>query len=854
MYVVCKVAKKQRNKIFMKEIQEQNFSLQMKKWADLLMDYFLICFFVIGLLLSFYFNTLAMAIGLGGLSLLVYYSCKILFSNSDLYQYVLSAVLGVFMLQFFYQTHGMFEIHFFAFIGSALLIIYRNWKLQIPLAIVAIIHYALVGYLQIIGFDNSFFPKLEHISLATFIIDSILSIALFFLSGLWSYKVKQFSTNQIEQSFKIGKIHEEGEQSEVLIAMSESLKASNAKFKKANTELRTLFENIEEVFFSIKVEFLEGAPCFTTLQISPACTNVYGYGSEDFFRDPSLWRTIIVKEDEHIIDKHFMQLLRGRSVVYEHRILHKDRTIRWVQTKIKPTLGEESILVRIDGITSDITKKKLVEESLLTSEANLRTIFENADTGYLLLDVDSNVVSFNQQMQKFSEFSFSQILKEGSHFINYIPEERREHIKKMIADAFKGATVGYEKSNQQPDGSLKWYYIQLLGVRDKDNKIFALTVSVSDITERKNTEAELKKNFEKISVQEKLMKSAEKLANIGSWQNDMVNNSVHWSDETFRLYGYEPREYPASFGLFLKHLHPEDKLYVTSSMQEAVQLYDSLKLSFRIIDKYGAIKHIEAAMIIERDEEGNPVNVLGFKQDVTEKVLLKNNLEDEKLYRLQRITEAVITAQEKERLFLGEELHDNINPILATVKLYMDCAITDESLRIDLIKDSKTFLSTAMEEIRTLSRSLVPPSLKEITLLDAVEDLINNIKKVNNLDINTNWEDVDDDSLDEKLKLTIFRIIQEQLNNIFKYAQANTVMVQLKQNGSKLQLIIKDDGVGFDTSKKRKGVGLQNISSRADLFNGNMNIISQPGKGCNLVVNFYEQTDLREYTTLAKAI
>src|SRR5215212_4504539 len=89
--------------------------------SDRLINYFLASYFVAGLLLAFYYDTWLVAAGIGSLSLVAYYSAKWVLPNSNLYQYVLSTVLGIFMAQFIYQMHGLFEMHFIAFIGSAIL-------------------------------------------------------------------------------------------------------------------------------------------------------------------------------------------------------------------------------------------------------------------------------------------------------------------------------------------------------------------------------------------------------------------------------------------------------------------------------------------------------------------------------------------------------------------------------------------------------------------------------------------------------------------------------------------------------------------------------------------------------------
>ena len=123
----------------MRERYIEDFKADIKNKSDRLMDYFLPGFFILGLLFAFYYETWLIAIAVGGLSLLGYYSAKFLLPASDLYQYVLSTVFGIFMAQYIYQMHGMFEMHFFAFIGSTILVTYRKWQLQIPIAIVVFV-------------------------------------------------------------------------------------------------------------------------------------------------------------------------------------------------------------------------------------------------------------------------------------------------------------------------------------------------------------------------------------------------------------------------------------------------------------------------------------------------------------------------------------------------------------------------------------------------------------------------------------------------------------------------------------------------------------------------------------------
>jgi len=208
------------------------FVIQSKEKADKYINYFLLSFFAGGLVLAFFYDTWLVAIAVGGLSLLAYYSSKLALPKSNVYQYVLSIVLGIFMAQYIYQMHGMFEMHFIAFVASAILIAYQNWKLQIPLTIVVVIHHAVFGYLQFVGFERIYFTKLEYMDLQTFIIHIVLAAVIFFICGLWAYTIKEYNERQIELSFEVGRLQEEEVQKEALSKTNDELRKSNMELDK----------------------------------------------------------------------------------------------------------------------------------------------------------------------------------------------------------------------------------------------------------------------------------------------------------------------------------------------------------------------------------------------------------------------------------------------------------------------------------------------------------------------------------------------------------------------------------------------------------------------------------------------
>lgn len=226
--------------------------------------------------------------------------------------------------------------------------------------------------------------------------------------------------------------------------------------------------------------------------------------------------------------------------------------------------------------------------------------------------------------------------------------------------------------------------------------------------------------------------------------------------------------------------------------------------------------------------------------DITDKVKLEKELARQRKQEQIQITQAVLAAQEKERTMLGEELHDNINQIIISAKLYLDFVIKNSDDTIaEMLKKSSNQLNIATEEIRKLSRTLIKPTLGTNNLVLALTDLVDTVRLLSAFKIKLVSDKLDESRLTEDQQLAIYRIIQELLNNIVKHAEANQVCIELDNSqDDQLMLIIEDDGKGFDPSERRKGVGLTNITSRAEVLNGKVEIDSAPGDGCRIKIVF----------------
>ena len=164
----------------------------------------------------------------------------------------------------------------------------------------------------------------------------------------------------------------------------------------------------------------------------------------------------------------------------------------------------------------------------------------------------------------------------------------------------------------------------------------------------------------------------------------------------------------------------------------------------------------------------------------------------------------------------------------------MGLARSNGQLRVDFIDQAEKILLKAITEIRSISNSLVPASLKLIGFKDSLKDLVKTYLVAKTFKIHLSLDE-NLDNLDPDIQISLLRAIQEQLNNILKHAEAKHVLISLRAS-DQICLSIKDDGKGFDTTLKLTGSGISNMQNRVALYNGTLKIISEPQQGFTLQI------------------
>jgi signal transduction histidine kinase len=215
--------------------------------------------------------------------------------------------------------------------------------------------------------------------------------------------------------------------------------------------------------------------------------------------------------------------------------------------------------------------------------------------------------------------------------------------------------------------------------------------------------------------------------------------------------------------------------------------------------------------------------------EITKETVRKNKLEQQK-----EINRLMIKTQENERNELGRELHDNINQILAAVKLQLEYSLENYEEEKCTVERCKSNIEEVIREIRNLSHRLVLPRFAETTLKTEIQKTIDNILQQQPVQLDV--QGLNESFVPDNIKETLYRIIQEQLTNIIRHAKARMAVIKLHNTASTVFLSIQDNGVGFNTTQCRNGVGITNILNRVETYNGSVQIFSTPGKGCRLEI------------------
>jgi signal transduction histidine kinase len=323
------------------------------------------------------------------------------------------------------------------------------------------------------------------------------------------------------------------------------------------------------------------------------------------------------------------------------------------------------------------------------------------------------------------------------------------------------------------------------------------------------------------------------------WDWDINADQLAFGNNYEKVFGHKLPGNKPSFKEWVNSFMPKEK----SSMEKRIRkvlISDEMSWedTYQFVLSNGTKSQVISRANIIRDDEGKATRMIGVIHDISKLRQLEGILEEEIRIKEKQIIEAIVEAKEMERSDIGKELHDNINQLLTASILYLSMARKNIKKGDIYLTHSSEYIHTAIDEIRKLTKGLTSGPAEDFGLCLAIESMSRDAMETSPLKIHCILDYALELTMSEKFKLNTFRIFQEQLNNTLKHAKATNVHISFSQTPAGYVLSIADDGEGFDVHKKTTGIGIGNIISRAELYKGNAHFLSEPGKGCTLVVTF----------------
>ena len=490
-----------------------------------------------------------------------------------------------------------------------------------------------------------------------------------------------------------------------------------------------------------------------------------------------------------------------------------------------------STAVLINNSSVIITTKLITEKSNTSflpafklTESLFCLFMENSQNGCWIYDENDYIIFANKAYTDSLNYGGDVT---GKHLSDIYPEKlARKLIERNKSVLKSNCPVVTEHALTKDDGTIINFVSNAFLIKTPGNKRFIGGQAI-DITGTKNAKEQIEKMHERFIY-------AVNATSEAIWDLDLKTNEIYRSDAFYKISGYTKEQVAGNLNWWFDKIHPEDKERVTKNFEKG--LYDCKK---NWEDEY-RFKYADGTYTYIADkglaiyENNKPIRLIGSIKDVSERKKLEAQLLNEQVKKQKLINQATIEAQEKERGMISAELHDNVNQLLMSARLHIGAAKNNDD-QIDLLDKASNYVLQAVEEIRSLSKRLNTAIVKTVGLEQSILDICRNMKQFNDITVTTDLQQAVTEKLTQEQQLVIFRIIQEQSNNIIKYSRASAATISLSEIKNQCCLIISDNGIGFDKEKQKvNGIGFINIFNRIDAYNGKVEINTYPDNGCTL--------------------
>ncbi|MEP6554206.1 MAG: PAS domain S-box protein [Ferruginibacter sp.] len=530
------------------------------------------------------------------------------------------------------------------------------------------------------------------------------------------------------------------------------------------------------------------------------------------------WIEAVHEEDrEQVVEnwkERFAQKIESAS---EYRIIHKDGSIRWVSGRSVPLRNKDDQHIGYLGTLSDITTEKLAQLALKESEEKYRSLIEQASDAIYITDTSGKIVTVNSSACKLSQYSENELLQMSVYDLLNPEDVEKNPLK--FEELRNGNTVVTERTIKGRSGS--YITMETTAKMLSDGRIL---VFARDITERIKAAQALKESEEKYRL---LFQNSP----LPMWVNEVeTNRNVDVNEAAIKHYGYTREEF---LRLTVYSIRPEadwenyTKLILNQrSGRQTSGVWRHLKKDKSIINV-----EVTAHDILYNNKTARLIAAI----DVTEKINYEKDLR-ETSEQLRELAGHLQKIREEERRRIGREIHDELGQQLTAIKMdiaWLEKKTVDESSPFKgKLKNIINLLDGSNQSVRRILAELSPGIIDNHGLVAAIQNQNRQFTSVSGIPVKftTTASSI---QLSQEIANCVFRVYQESLTNILRYANAGKVISSLKIIGDQIELRVKDNGTGFDldTVKKKKSFGILGMKERVISQKGKFELQSKSGHG-----------------------
>ena len=340
--------------------------------------------------------------------------------------------------------------------------------------------------------------------------------------------------------------------------------------------------------------------------MSPSCEDITGYTASEFVNDPKLIDRILHPEDARTRKPISMERVADNPSHYdEFRIRHKNGSWVWIGHLCRPVHTTDGLWLGRRATNRDITRQKHLENKLKRYES----IIESSTDLVSLVDKDFVYRIVNNTYLAYFQMKREDI--EGKPVVELLGKDTFEKIiKNRMARCFEGEVIEYDEWFDFSAKKRRYIHVTYFPQRGIDGTIEGVVVSGSDITKMKLAEEALNRS-------EKRLQEAQRIASFGNFEYDMATGRHHWSEELYRLLGYEPNTFEPSFDHIIERIHPDDRQLFSKKTKPSPTSANEQALEFRIVKESQRITWLSGNIFTEMDEQGDPCRIHGTVMDVT---------------------------------------------------------------------------------------------------------------------------------------------------------------------------------------------------------------------------------------------